>query len=84
MEKIHIIIIAVIAVIFMFLLATINSPVMIIAEDTEEYGGVDMAAEFSIKGFSWVYHGSSYNEFSIANFTAIGQTYEFHGNIDGL
>ena len=63
MEKIHIIIIAVIAVIFMFLLATINSPVMVIAEDTAEYGGVDMAAEFSIKGFSWVYPGSSYNEY---------------------
>ena len=63
MEKIHIIIIAVIAVIFMFLLATINNPILVIAEDTEEYGGVDMAAEFSIKGFSWVYPGSSHNEY---------------------
>ena len=63
MEKIHIIIIAVIAVIFMFLLATIHSPVLVIAEDTEEFGGVDMAAEFSIRGFSWVYPGSSHNEY---------------------
>ena len=63
MEKIHIIIIAVIAVIFMFLLATIHSPVLVIAEDTEEYGGVDMAAEFSIREFSWVYPGSSVNEY---------------------
>ncbi len=63
MEKIHIIIIAVIAVIFMFLLATINSPILVVAEDSEEYGGLDMAAEFSIRGFNWVYPGSSHNEY---------------------
>lgn len=62
MEKIHLIIIAVIAVIFMFLLATLNSPVLIVAEDTEEDSSIDMAAEFGIKGFSWVYPGSSVDE----------------------
>ena len=63
MEKIHLILIAVVAIIFMFLVATINSPVLIVAEDAEEDASIDMAAEFSIKGFSWVYPGSSYNSY---------------------
>lgn len=63
MEKIHIILIAAVAMIFIFLIATINSPVLVVAEDAEEDASIDMAAEFSIKGFNWVYPGSSYNSY---------------------
>lgn len=50
-------------VIIAFLLFTLVSPILIIAEDTTEgTPGVDMAAKFSIfGGFEWVYPGSSYN-----------------------
>ena len=50
-------------VIIAFLLFTIVSPILIIAEDTTEgTPGVDMAAKFSILGgFDWIYPGSSYN-----------------------
>lgn len=50
----------IIIAIFLFLMA---SPVLIIAEDTNEGSpGVDMAASFSIPGgFEWVYPGSSVN-----------------------
>ncbi len=61
MEKIHLILITLVVIIFIFLAATINSPVLIVAEDAEEDSSIDMAAQFSIKGFEWVYPGSSYN-----------------------
>ncbi len=61
MEKIHLILITLVVIIFIFLAATINSPVLIVAEDAEEDASIDMAAQFSIKGFDWVYPGSSYN-----------------------
>ena len=57
-------ILGVIAVIIIaLLLFTITSPILIIAEDTEEgTPGVDMAASFSILGgLEWVYPGSSHN-----------------------
>lgn len=50
-------------VIIAFLLFTVVSPILIIAEDTSEgTPGVDMAATFSVVGgFDWIYPGSSYN-----------------------
>ncbi|MBR2558152.1 MAG: hypothetical protein IKE95_07295 [Methanobrevibacter sp.] len=57
-------ILGIIAVIIIaFLLFTIVSPILIIAEDTSEgTPGVDMAAKFSVLGgFDWIYPGSSYN-----------------------
>lgn len=58
------IILGIIAIIIIaFLLFTMTSPILIIAEDTTEGDpGIDMAATFSILGgFDWVYPGSSYN-----------------------
>ena len=63
MKKIHIILIAIVVIVFMFMIATLNSPVIVVAEDAEEGAGVDMGASFSIKGFSWVYPGSSLNAY---------------------
>ena len=57
-------ILGIIAVIIIaFLLFTVVSPILIIAEDTSEgTPGVDMAAKFSVLGgFDWIYPGSSYN-----------------------
>ena len=61
MRKIGIVFIAIVLIIVVFLASTIVSPVLVIAEDTEEAGGVDMDAKFSITGFEWVYPGSSFN-----------------------
>lgn len=46
------------------LLFTLASPILIVAEDSEEVTpGIDMAASFSLfGGFNWVYPGSSFNE----------------------
>ena len=44
-----------------FLASTIFSPVLVVAEDAEEDGSIDMAARFGLTGFGWVYPGSSYN-----------------------
>lgn len=57
-------ILGIIAVIIIaFLLFTIVSPILILAEDTSEgTPGVDMAAKFSVfGGFEWIYPGSSHN-----------------------
>lgn len=62
MRKIGIVFLAIVLIIVVFLASTIVSPILVIAEDTEEAGGVDMAAKFSITGFEWVYPGSSFNE----------------------
>jgi len=61
MNKIHLILIAVVAIIVIFLASTIVSPVLIVAEDSAEDASIDMAASFSISGFKWVYPGSSIN-----------------------
>ena len=58
MRKIGIVFLAILLIIVVFLASTIVSPVLVIAEDAEEAGGVDMAAKFSITGFEWVYPGS--------------------------
>ena len=47
------------------LLFTVASPILVVAEDSEEVTpGIDMAASFSLfGGFQWVYPGSSVNEY---------------------
>lgn len=61
MKKIHLILIAIVAIIVIFLASTIVSPVLIVAEDSTEDASIDMAARFSLAGFEWVYPGSSIN-----------------------
>ena len=54
----------IVVIIIAFLLFTLTSPILIIAEDTTEGSpGIDMAAKFSaLGGFDWIYPGSSVNE----------------------
>ncbi len=53
----------VILILIVLLASTIVSPILIVAEDTEEGDpGIDMAATIGITGFNWIYPGSSYNE----------------------
>lgn len=61
MNKIHLILLAIVAIIVLFLASTIVSPVLIVAEDATEDASIDMAASFSLSGFKWVYPGSSIN-----------------------
>ncbi|MCR5026610.1 MAG: hypothetical protein K6A34_04120 [Methanobrevibacter sp.] len=63
MKKITVILLIIVLIIVGFLLSTIASPILVIAEDAEEgTPGVDMAASFSLMGgFNWVYPGSSMN-----------------------
>lgn len=61
MKKLTIVLLAIVILIVAFLASTIVSPVLIIAEDTEEDASIDMAASFSLGGFEWVYPGSSTN-----------------------
>ncbi len=63
MSKLKIILGIIAIIIIAFLLFTMTSPILIIAEDTTEGDpGIDMAATFSILGgFEWVYPGSSVN-----------------------
>ncbi|MBR6024226.1 MAG: hypothetical protein IK044_04585 [Methanobrevibacter sp.] len=62
MNKLSLIFLVIVLLIMGFLASTIVSPILIIAEDAEEDGGVDMAAKFSIiGGFDWIYPGDSYN-----------------------
>lgn len=62
MKKLSLILIVIILIVMGFFASTIASPILIIAEDAEEDGSVDMAAKFSIiGGFDWVYPGSSFN-----------------------
>lgn len=63
MKKNSLILIAVVAVVIMFAITTITSPVLVVAEDTEEDASIDMAASFSLAGFNWVYPGSSINSY---------------------
>ncbi len=53
----------VILILIVLLASTIVSPILIVAEDTEEGDpGIDMAATIGITGFNWIYPGSSVNE----------------------
>lgn len=51
----------IIIIIALLLLSTIVSPIMIVAEDTEEDSSIDMAATVGLTGFKWIYPGSSVN-----------------------
>ena len=44
-----------------FLAATIVSPILIVAEDSTEGKGIDMAATVGLTGFNWIYPGNSVN-----------------------
>lgn len=62
MAKSNRIITAVLLIVVLFLLSTIVSPVLIVAEDASEGNpGIDMAATIGITGFNWIYPGSSHN-----------------------
>ena len=61
MSKLKIILLAIILIIVVFMATTIVSPILIIAEDSDEDASIDMAAKFSITGFDWIYPGSSVN-----------------------
>jgi hypothetical protein len=61
MKKLHLTILAFVAIVVIFLASTIVSPVMIVAEDSAEDASIDMAASFSLSGFKWIYPGSSIN-----------------------
>lgn len=61
MNKLHIILLAIVAIIVIFLASTIVSPVLIVAEDAAEDASIDMAATFSLRGLEWIYPGSSFN-----------------------
>ncbi|SDA67625.1 hypothetical protein [Methanobrevibacter millerae] len=63
MRKITLILLIIIVLIAGFMVSTLASPILVIAEDVDEggAGGVDMAAKFSMTGFEWIYPGSSVN-----------------------
>lgn len=61
MKKLHLILIAIVAIIVIFMASTLVSPVLIVCEDTGEDASIDMAATFSLGGLEWVYPGSSFN-----------------------
>lgn len=55
------VLLAIVLLIVAFLASTVVSPILIVAEDSEEDASIDMAATFSITGLDWVYPGSSIN-----------------------
>ena len=61
MEKLHLIILAIVAIVVIFMTSTLVSPILIVCEDMGEDGSIDMAATFSLAGFEWIYPGSSFN-----------------------
>lgn len=63
MKKLSVVLLIIIVLVVGFMLSTLSSPVLIMADDVGEGGGgaVDMAAKFSITGFEWIYPGSSVN-----------------------
>lgn len=61
MNKLHLIILAVVAIVVIFMASTLVSPVLMVCEDLEEDSSIDMAATFSLAGFEWIYPGSSVN-----------------------
>ena len=61
MKKLHLILLAIAAIVVIFMASTLVSPVLIVCEDMGEDGSIDMAATFSLAGFEWIYPGSSFN-----------------------
>ena len=61
MKKSKIILIEIAIIVILLLISTIVSPIMIVAEDTEEDSSIDMAATIGLTGFNWIYPGSSVN-----------------------
>lgn len=61
MKKRYIIILILLVLIVGISISTLANPVLVVAEDSEEAGGIDMAAKLSVKGYEWVYPGSSVN-----------------------
>lgn len=61
MKTVSKILLIIVFLVVAFLASTIVSPVLIVAEDSEEDASIDMAATFSLGGFNWVYPGSSIN-----------------------
>ena len=61
MKKLHLILIAIVAIIVIFMASTLVSPILIVCEDTGEDASIDMVATFSLAGLDWVYPGSSFN-----------------------
>lgn len=61
MKKIHLILLAIVAIIVIFMASTIVSPVLVVCEDSTEDASIDMAATFSLGGLDWIYPGSSIN-----------------------
>ena len=51
----------IVLLILAFVVSIATSPILVVAEDTTEESGIDMAASFSLGGFNWVYPGSSVN-----------------------
>ena len=60
-KLIRIILISLVVLIVIGLASTLISPVLVIAEDAGEDASIDMAASLSLKGYDWVYPGSSVN-----------------------
>ena len=61
MKKSKVFLIEIGIIIGLLLISTIVSPIMIVAEDTEEDYSIDMAATIGLTGFKWIYPGSSVN-----------------------
>ena len=61
MKRTSMVLMVIVLLIFAFLASLLVSPILIVAEDSEEDGGIDMAARIGITGFEWVYPGSSVN-----------------------
>ena len=61
MKKLHLILLAIVAILVIFIASTLVSPILIVCEDMEEDGSIDMAATRSVAGFEWIYPGSSFN-----------------------
>jgi hypothetical protein len=61
MKKLQLIILAIVAIVVLFMASTLVSPVLVVCEDTGEDSSIDMAATFSLAGFEWIYPGSSFN-----------------------
>ncbi|WP_462315107.1 hypothetical protein [Methanobrevibacter sp.] len=61
MKKLSLILLVIVAIVVIFMVSTLSSPILIVCEDTGEDSSIDMAAIFSLKGFEWIYPGSSFN-----------------------
>ena len=61
MKVLNLILLAIVAIVVIFITATFISPVVVVAEDSTEDASIDMAAQLSIKGLDWIYPGSSFN-----------------------